>query len=605
MGGPRPRVGILKIGFVLIAHGSATVVERLIRLLVSAGHTVAVHYDLKSSAAAFEHLTRSFAGNASVRFAKRVRVGWGEWSVVQATLNCLDEIEAAGWEPDYVYLLSGLDYPIRSCRQLEDFLTRNRGEEFIESVPANAVKWVKTGPQKERYQYRWHFNWRTQMRRTEIALKVQQMLRMERPFVRGLTPYMGSQWWVLTWSTLRKVMALAREPDIRSFFQTTLIPDELFFQTLVRAVTSDDRIINCSLTLYQFSDYGYPVTYYIDHLDYLHRQPFFMARKMSPHSDELRDALDDYWTGAKTAPSFIDEDVGIVSSEYEDWRLAYRNGPPGLPVPGRSAGRWIDDQKRLTKPYFVLVGACAAELRLPYRALSWHPDLLCHGQLFHPARVELANGLATFAGYGAEEAALRMVSAPNFVADIVRAEPKRMSGYLLKRGQGWHMTEVMVERPNVRMAFVRGDTLNAFVENVMGAEPLMEDPLDLRALEAIPPSAMANRFRRFIYDYDQYLAWIAKQSEKAKNSKPWGWTRTLDVTQSGRTVMEGLESWLGVSLAGAPQGCAEADITAELAEMAKLREVVTDMLMRGGINKGVFDTLRAQSELPAVAASLM
>ncbi|MBV8473179.1 MAG: hypothetical protein JO234_07155, partial [Hyphomicrobiales bacterium] len=294
-----------------------------------------------------------------------------------------------------------------------------------------------------------------------------------------------------------------------------------------------------------------------------------------------------------------------VSSEYEDWRLAYRNGPPGLPVPGRSAGRWIDEQKRLTKPYFVLIGACAAELRLPYRALSWHPDLFCHGQLFHPARIELANGLATFAGYGAEEAALRMVSAPNFVADIVRAEPKRMSGYLLKRGQGWHMTEVMVERPNVRMAFLRGDTLNAFIENVMQAELLMTDALDLRALEAIPPSAIANRFRRFLYDYDQYVAWMTKQSEKARTTKPAGWVRTLDVTQSAQIVMEELEAWLGVSLAEAPHGCAEADIAAELAEMAKRREVVTDMLMRGGINKDVFDTLRAQSESPAVAASLL
>lgn len=595
----------LKISFALVAHGSPNVVTRLIRLLVSQGHSVAVHYDLKSPRASYEQLTREFKDAPLVRFAKRVRVGWGEWSVVQATLNCLDEIEKAAWEPEYVYLISGLDYPIRPCSQLEGFLTRNRGEEFIESVPSETVKWVKTGPQRERYRYHWFFNWRDQPRSTELVFKVQKALRLERKFVRGMTPWMGSQWWVLTWSTLKKIMVLARKPEILKFFKTTLIPDELFFQTLVRYVVSHEKIINCPLTLYQFSDYGYPVVYHRDHLDYLLRQPFFMARKLSPHADGLRDVLDDYWVGAKTTPPFDDEDVGIVTPEYEDWRLTYRNGPPGLPIPGRSSGRWHDDQKRLTIPYFVLIGASTAELRLPYKALSWRADLLCHGQLFHPMRIELASGLSEFAGYGVRDLNLRMVSAPNFVADIVRGETKRMSGFVLRWGQGWHMTELMVERPNVRIGFLRGEPLTSFLENVMGADPLIDEPFDLDALKAIPHSVMANRFRRFLNDYVQYVAWLDKQAEKARTVKPRDWARTLDVTTNAKGLVWGLESLLGTSLSGAPQGYGEADLSTEMARMAERREVATEMLIRGGINQAVFTTLRAQSDNPTAALSLL
>ena len=595
----------MKISFALVAHGSPRVVERLIRLLSARGHTVSVHYDLKSPSASYSQLLRSFEGDQSVRFAQRVRVGWGEWSVVQATLNCLDEIDRAGWEPDYVYLLSGLDYPIRPCSQLEGFLDRNRGEEFIESVPSDTVKWVKTGPQQERYRYRWHFNWRDELRRTELSLRFQKLLRMERKFVRGMTPYMGSQWWVLTWDTLKKIMALAREPDILKFFRTTLIPDELFFQTLVRHVVPHDRIINCPLTLYQFSDYGYPVVYHADHLDYLHRQSFFMARKLSPHSDSLRDILDDYWTGARTIPPFDDEEVGLVNSEYEDWRLAYRNGPPGLPVPGRSAGRWEDDQKRITIPYFAILGASTAELRLAYRALSSHPDVLMHGQLFHPMRIELADGLATFAGYGVNDLSLRAVSAPNFVADIVRAEKRRMTGFLLRWGQGWHIPELVVDRPNVRVAFVRGEPLTSFIENIMGVEPLIEKRFDVAALNALPAGVMANRFRRFLNDYEQHMAWLDKQSLKSASLKPRGWTCTLNLTADAQDLFPSLEAWLGVSLAGGHQEFTESDLSRELGRMAEYREIVTDALIRSGINRAVFDTLRTQSDNPAAALSLI
>ena len=595
----------MKISFALVAHGSPRVVERLIRLLADRGHTVSVHYDLKSPLASYRQLTRSFEGNLSVRFAQRVRVGWGEWSVVQATLNCLDEIDKAGWEPDYVYLLSGLDYPIRPCSQLEGFLDRNKGDEFIESVPSDTVKWVKTGPQQERYRYRWHFNWRDELRRTELSLRFQKLLRLERKFVRGITPYMGSQWWVLTWDTLKKIMALAREPDIKNFFRTTLIPDELFFQTLVRHVVPHDRIVNCPLTLYQFSDYGYPVVYHSDHLDYLHRQSFFMARKMSPHSDALRDLLDDYWTGAKSVPPFDDEDVGIVSSEYEDWRLAYRNGPPGLPVPGRSAGRWHDDQKRIAIPYFVVCGSCTAELRLIYKALSSHPDLRTHGQLFHPMRIELAAGLSSFAGYGVSDLSLRMVSAPNFIADIVRAEKSRMTGYLLRWGQGWHMPELMVDRPNIRVAFVQGEPLIAFIENIMGVEPLLDKPFDINALKTMPPNVMANRFRRFLNDYQQHMSWTAGQAAKGAPTKPLGWIRMLEVPSDKQDLFAELEHWLGVNLTGPDQIYTQADLAKDLASFEEHRCLATEMLIRGGINRAVFETLRFQPDNPSAALALL
>ena len=505
-----------------------------------------------------------------MRFARRLAVHWGEWSVVRGTLNCLDAIAASGWEPDYVYHLSGMDYPIRPSVQLLDFLARNRGDEFIETAAADSEPWVKTGPQRERYLYRWWFNWRDQKRRTEASYRLQRWLGLTRPFVRGLTPYMGSQWWVLTWATLQEIMQLARAPDVQRFFRTTLVPDELFFQTMVRHVALSERITNCPLTLYQFSDYGYPVTYHADHYDYLLRQNFFFARKISVHCSKLRDRLDLAWSGEVQLAPFSDLQVGLLSSEYEDWRLAYRDGPPGRPVAGRSQGRWYEDHKRVTRPFFVVLGASTTELAGVHAALARAPGLLCHGQVFHPARIEFARNAPSFAGYDATDIKLRDLSAPAFVADLVGAERTRLSGFLLRRGQGWHIAELALDRPHVRVVVVEGDPLIAFCEALLGGAPTLTDPLDLDRLRAIPPHVAALCFRRFISEYEAHATWLAEQCDKAARTKPPGWLLRIDPRQDWQCL--GAE---GQALH--PTAC---------------RDLALDLLRRGGISPVALEQVR-------------
>lgn len=617
----------MKIAFALLADKKPQLVERLVTNLVSAGHVVALHYDQKSPDAQFDYLVRNLKGCDQVRFAQRVRVRWGEWSIVAASLNCLETIQAAGWEPDYVYLASGMDYPIRPSGELVAFLDRNRGKEFIESVPADGPNWVKTGPQKERYQYRFYFNWREQRYRFEVLFALQKFLGLKRRVVRGMAPYIGSQWWVLSWDTLQKVLQLAHQPDILSFFRTTLIPDELFFQTLVRDLVPESRIVSRTLTLYQFTDYGCPVVYHADHFDFLMRQPFFMARKLSPHRTILRDALDACWRGERQARPFNDADVGLIGPEYEDWRLTYREGAPGRPVAGRSYGRWYEDQDRLRIPYFAVIGTSSAELGVVHRALRGHPDLLCHGQLFHPKRIEFAGDRPAFAGYAAEDIDLRAVAAPQFLADVIRMERRRMSGFMVRWGQGWHIPELMLDRPTVRVVVLRGDPLVSFCENALGTEPLFGVPFDLGALEAVPPEALANRFRRFLHDFQQHVDWLSKLAGKAVANKPKGWVAEIDLS----TIMAGvspppgggpgwcragaradlasarwrecaakLQACLGVTL-----DADEAEQADELARFEERRLRVIERLIEGGISRAVLDLLQQGSDGPRSALALL
>lgn len=629
----------MKITFLLLAHQQPRIVKRLIDALLWAGHTAVLHYDRKASDADFDFLREAFAGNPNVRFARRVRVGWGEWSIVAATLNCIEEIEAAGWAPDYVYYASGTDYPIRPASELAAFLERNKGREFIEGVPADRVKWVKGGPQRERYQYRFYFNWRTRSRLSRHILNFQKLFGLKRPFVLGLEPFIGSQWWVLTWGTIQEIMKLARRPEVIRFFRTTLIPDELFFQTLVYNTVDKANIVARPLTLYQFTDYWVPVVFYADHTDYLLRQPFFMARKLSANNPALHDTLDACWRGEIQPAAVDDAAIGTVTPEYEAWRLARRLKEPGLPIVGHEANGWSGGLSWFNKPHFVIHGSSALELYIAQSLLSANTDLVCHGQLLHARRIEFAGGLESYAGYAVDALPVRNLSAPNFLADVMRAEKERLPGFLLRFGDGWHIPEVLFDHPTSRVLLIHGDRLLGFLDYM--ANSMMTDSIDLSTLRTFSPAFIALKF-------EQYQGWIANYtkliSRHLVNSKPkgeplgfsWIGERTFDLTAGNRPrtakaaeltesrwVAATLDLWrdwlietertLNVKLARPADDPIWSQLEDQLKLAATARNVLSELLAKGeltrvttleGLDELVEDTVDMREEALAQALQL-
>ncbi len=79
--------------------------------------------------------------------------------------------------------------------------------------------------------------------------------------------------------------------DVMRFFRTTWIPDETFFQTLVRHLIPADEINTRTLTFLMFTDYGMPLVFYNDHYDMLLNQDYLFARKISPEAVELKERL--------------------------------------------------------------------------------------------------------------------------------------------------------------------------------------------------------------------------------------------------------------------------------------------------------------------------
>lgn len=281
-----------KVAYILLCHKDPDGVVAQALRLTAAGDFVAIHLDRRAPSRAYDHIRLALSANPSVTFARRrVKCGWGEWSLVAATLEATKAAVAAFPQATHFYMLSGDCMPIKTAEHMHGFLQQDDAD-YIESFDFLASDWIKTGIKEERLIYRHWFNERGNKAWFYRSLRLQEALGLARKVPADLRIQIGSQWWCLRRRTVEAVLDFcARRPDVVRFFRTVWIPDETFFQTIVRHLVPDREIRSRTLTFLLFTDYGMPVTFYEDHHDMLLSQDFLFARKISSDAKTLKDRL--------------------------------------------------------------------------------------------------------------------------------------------------------------------------------------------------------------------------------------------------------------------------------------------------------------------------
>ncbi|HVV94588.1 MAG TPA: beta-1,6-N-acetylglucosaminyltransferase [Hyphomicrobiales bacterium] len=280
--------GRVRIAFILLAHEAAGRVLRLARLLLAADPdcAVVIHYDLHSPKAEFARLEAAAADEPRLRLVRdRVACGWGQFGLVDGPVRAMRLIREQGIACDREMLLSGSCLPVRPLAQLRRFLAERPEAEFIQ---CRDESWILGGLRRDRWLY--HHVWNEQRHRWLFrrSHELQRALGLKRRLPEGLAPRFGSQWWCLTRETCEAILDhIARRPADYAFFRTVWVPDEMCLQTLVGALVPAERIADCTLTFYQFSNYGKPLVFYDDHADYLTSLDYFFARKIAPEAEGL------------------------------------------------------------------------------------------------------------------------------------------------------------------------------------------------------------------------------------------------------------------------------------------------------------------------------
>lgn len=317
-----------KIAYLLLCHQNPDRVIAQVTHLVAQGDYVALHFDARGTPQDFDKIVRAFRGHGQVHIVRRrVKCGWGEWSLVRATLNTLRDAYQHFDAATHFYLISGDCMPIRSATKIKETLAAS-GCDYIEHHDFFDDYWINTGVQRDRLIYRHFFIERRQKWLYDAALNLQQRLGLVRDVPAGLTVRIGSQWWCLRRSTVQRVLTFTRRNLlIVQFFKTSWIPDEIYFQTIVPRLIAASEIENRPPTLLQFSNYGMPISFYPDHYDFSTRQDAFFAGKIGAGSPAFLQKLWDLYAGdADHAPCHRTA-KGIIAQIQSAGRVGLRFGP--------------------------------------------------------------------------------------------------------------------------------------------------------------------------------------------------------------------------------------------------------------------------------------
>jgi len=277
----------MRIAHLIVTYTNPLQTERMIRRLMHPQVDIYIHLDKKNDIK--DHLFLKEVPN--VFFIKnRVDVRWAGLSTVEAVLNSIEEIVQTGIYYDYVALLSGQEYPIKTADYIVDFYAKNKGKLFMK-FDAFEGDWEEALDRVNKY-YMTDFKFKGRY----LVEKIMNLVLPVRKPPIPLKFYGRSMFWSLSLESLQYVLKLLKEQKgLKRFFRFTWAPDEFLFQTLILNSPFADKVVNENCHYYQHKPHE-PHPKFLTKEDFpeIQKSAKLYARKFNAEVDsEVLDMIDE------------------------------------------------------------------------------------------------------------------------------------------------------------------------------------------------------------------------------------------------------------------------------------------------------------------------
>ena len=286
----------MRIAFIMLCHKNPEQINLLIKKLSEfTDSDIYIHVDKK-----YSEIKESLYEQKNVvvlPLLSSYQIDWGSIAVVKATLQLIRAVKESRKQYDYVWLVSGQDYPIVSAREIEERLSVHPEMNYIQTIVQgdNRYNW---------YKKLCEIAYPTWISKDNFAIKaIKHLLKIftggyqhtfecfvrKKPFPCEFV--FGSQWWTLTAKAAYELLEYSdAHPEILNYYKKSIIPDESFFQTLfLRGPYGNQRAM--SLTYVKWGEnHRHPEVLTSEDLDLLQKKSceFCLARKIElPQSNEL------------------------------------------------------------------------------------------------------------------------------------------------------------------------------------------------------------------------------------------------------------------------------------------------------------------------------
>ncbi len=439
----------MSVGIVMLCHTAFDRAAQVARHWAVRGCPMVIHVDRRVKRKAYDGLVKALIDLDNVRFSGRHACEWGTWGIVAATQEASTIMLRDFPQVRHVYLASGSCLPLRPVEEMVAYLAERPRTDFIESVTTEDVGWTIGGLDVERFTLRFPFSWRKKRRLFDGYVRLQRRLGFRRRIPAGIVPHLGSQWWCLTRQTLSAILENPEREEIDRYFRRVWIPDESYFQTLVRQVSAN--VESRSLTLSKFDFQGKPHIFYDDHLQLLRRSDCFVARKIWPHAGRLYKTFLSNDPGGQAA---AEPNPGKIDRLFAKAVERRTKGRPGLYMQSRHPNEdW--ENGRSAAPYSVFEGF--ADLFDNFEIwLGKATGTRVHGHLFAADRIEFAGGEKIYNGAVCDSAAIRDYNPTSFLTNLIWNTRGERQCFQFGPDDSQVLTNFIAGDPNAQISVISG-----------------------------------------------------------------------------------------------------------------------------------------------------
>lgn len=217
------------IAYFIMIHHRPDAFKEMFQKIYTRDQFYLIHIDRKAKAEFTEEIQLYLIHFPNVYILESMNIVSGGFSMIQAELNAMEYLLNVSHDWDYFINLSGEDSPLKSQNIIRQFLTVNNGRNYLFYYDQKF--------------YRPDTLQRIQNHFTELTHKISSFI-YKREFMKGVIPYIGGKWFILTRETCVFMTNNKRVMDFEDYYLHTLLPAESFFQTVFMNTDFSDIIIN-------------------------------------------------------------------------------------------------------------------------------------------------------------------------------------------------------------------------------------------------------------------------------------------------------------------------------------------------------------------------
>ena len=222
--------------YLIIAHKNLNQLKKLIKLLDDKHNDIFIHIDRQSCKE-----MKSFDFAKCCKYSKLYQysefvINWGSCEQIKCELFLMEQAHKLKRKYDYYHLISGLDLPLKSQKEIHEFFYKHKNQEFINFSEIDSNE-EKLNSRLKYYRLSSFYNilplsksFKIMRKIDNLQIHIQKLLKINRlkqyPHL-----YKGANWFSITDNLVSSI--IKEKEKIIKMYKNSYCCDEVFLQTYV------------------------------------------------------------------------------------------------------------------------------------------------------------------------------------------------------------------------------------------------------------------------------------------------------------------------------------------------------------------------------------